>query len=116
MKSFQNRWLKINHEYIKKYIEKTGDKYIVVGDCYEQFDNGFVTYAVHPEYIFVYNVYGIGQAEEIERHLRDVAKKHGVGKVRFATKRNPTAFQRKFGAKVIGYILEVDVTEGGKDG
>lgn len=101
---------KIREEWIKKYLEKSGDDYVILDGVRVVVDDrhGFCTYEVFPhEMVFVYNVYGDGRFWE--KFLKEKARQAGCSVIRFATRRNPKAFIRRFNAKLVGYILEMEV-------
>lgn len=100
----------IKEEWIRKYLEKSGDDYVIwdgVGVAVDA-ERGFCTYEVFDgEMVFVYNVYGDGRFWE--KFLKEEARQANCPVIRFATRRNPKAFMRRFNAKLVGYILEVEV-------
>lgn len=101
---------KIKEEWIKKYLEKSGDDYVIWDGVKVAVDDkhGFCTYEVFDgEMVFVYNVYGDGRFWE--KFLKKEAKQANCPVIRFATRRNPKAFMRRFNAKLVGYILEMEV-------
>jgi len=94
---------------LEDYLQRSGD---TVEDMqYNQFlienDHGFATYSFTTTALILYNVYGDG--EYWDKYFYDLAKQHGKEKVMFGTKRNYKAFERKFGYKRVGYILEKEV-------
>lgn len=98
--------------WLEDYYRKSGDNHIVVGEgvSVAVTGHGFCTYAkdnIEQDVLFVFNCYGNGKYWE--QFLKEKAKELGCKKIRFATKRNPKAFERRFGAKLVGYILEVEV-------
>jgi len=99
-------------EWLIDYIARTGvsrisfDKVVVLKD-------GFFTFSVRNDYLVILDGYGNGK--RIEQVCMKIAKSRGLKKIRFFSRRNPKAFVRKFGVKVIGktkegfYLFEKEV-------
>lgn len=91
---------------IEDYLNKSGDEYLS-GDHVIENEHGFLTYSVTPDCLFIINCYGDG--EYWDKVANDLAKEAGKDVVRFGTRRNPKTFERKYGYKTVGYILEKEV-------
>jgi hypothetical protein len=95
----------VPEEWVKKYLHKSGDAEIKPSTYRHACDKGFATWDVSDDSLIVLQVYGDGL------YWLDFFKKIGKDlglKITFGTRRNPKAWQRKFNAKVIGYIMEID--------
>lgn len=66
-----------------------------------------MSWSVHGDKLVAHQVYGDGVYWDT--YLNTLAQKLGLTKIMMATKRNPKAFERKFGFKLTGYILEKEV-------
>jgi len=88
------------------YLQRSGDKYID-GTNYVENEHGFASWELKPDCIHVIQVYGNG--EYWDEFFRQLAKDHGVDSYLFYTRRNPKAFARKFGAKTVQTIMQVEV-------
>lgn len=93
---------------LQKYFEKSGDTSIEPDNLIVT-DNGFATWTIDrsDNALVGLNVYGDGKYWE--EFGNELAKKLGCTKIRVATKRSPKAFVRKYGFKLVGYILEKEV-------
>jgi hypothetical protein len=92
---------------LQKYYEKSGDSFIYPDNLVVN-DHGFMTWTVDPEGTFLgLNVYGDGAYwDEFSQTL---AKHLGCKRIRFSTRRNPKVWEKKFGYKQVGYIMEKEV-------
>mgnify|MGYP000028643132 FL=1 len=88
------------------YMLRSGDKYID-GTNYVENEHGFASWVAKADCIHVIQVYGDGKYWD--RFFRELAKEHGVNSYLFYTRRNPKAFARKFGAKTVQTIMQVEV-------
>jgi len=88
------------------YMRKSGDTAIETDGLIEN-EHGFMSCKVLNETLVAYQVFGDG--EYWNGQLNEMAKDLGLRRIRMATIRNPKAFERKFGFKLIGYILEKEV-------
>lgn len=68
---------------------------------------GIAGYSFHGDSLFI-NIMS-GDAKELEWELIQIAKANGCTKLRAVTQRNPKAFARKHGAKLVGYIIEKEI-------
>jgi len=97
----------MNAEDIKQYLKKSGDVHISTDNLIKNI-KGFMSWRItKPDTLVLINVYGDGKywdAVSIE-----LAKQLGLKKIAFGTKRNPKAFERKYGYTHVGYILEKEV-------
>jgi len=88
------------------YMRRSGDKYID-GNGYIENEHGFASWVAKPDCIHVIQVYGDGKYWDA--FFRQLAKDRGVGSYMFYTRRNPKAFARKFGAKTVQTLMQVEV-------
>jgi hypothetical protein len=96
----------------QEYWDKSGDS-VVIPNNFTRNEHGFASYQIIEEgelILVVGNVYGDG--EYWSNHLNRVAVENGCRKMRFATRRNPDAWCRKFGFDCVGWILEKEVSYG----
>jgi len=63
-----------------------------------------MSYAVDGNRLVIIQCYGDGKYWD--NMATELAIKNKVDKIMFITKRNPQAFERKYGYKVIGYAME----------
>ena len=90
----------------ERYLDKSGDEEIFTDNLIEN-DQGFASWNIHRGKLVILNVFGAGQFWD--SFFVALAKGLGVNKITFGTRRNPKAFERKYGYKVVGYILEKEV-------
>ena len=88
---------------IKRYLEKSKDKHIEAENLIEN-EHGFMSWTTWEDYLVAIQVYGDG--DYWNQELNNLAKKLGYEKIMMATKRNYKGFERKFGFKLTGYVLE----------
>jgi len=97
----------ISQEDIKKYLKKSGDQFIYEDNIIVN-EHGFMSWMLDTDGAFVaLNVYGDG--DYWDSFIMQLAEKLGCTKARFATRRNPKTFEKKFGYKIAGYIMEKEV-------
>ena len=94
-------------EMLKDYFNKTGKVELSGTDCRYEKDKGFVTYQQQGTRLLVPDVYGDGlywlaKMEELARSLH-------CTKLIGGTTRNVKAYNKMFGTKIIGYILEKEL-------
>lgn len=93
----------MNEEDIERYLHKSKDKHIETENLIEN-EHGFMSWTTFEDYLVAVQVYGDG--EYWNRYLDELAKELGYDKILIGTKRNYKAFERKFGFKLTGYLLE----------
>ena len=87
------------------FMQRSGDRTITQVNYIEN-DQGFASYKIEGGVLHVIQVYGNGK--HWERFFRKVAKENNVKRAMFYTRRNPKAFERRFGAKVVQYIMMIE--------
>jgi len=92
-----------------RYLDKSGDERIFLTNLVEN-KNGFASYYIDGEYLQILNVYGNGKYWH--RYFNNIAIEYGCRALRFSTMRSAKALERSRGCKVIGHIMEVEVTNG----
>ncbi|MGC8869624.1 MAG: hypothetical protein ACP5PT_00840 [Brevinematia bacterium] len=100
---------KIPKDWLEHYYKKSGDTSLS-GDFLVLISNvGFFTFQhdTNENILYLHNVYGNGK--KLFEVVKEVKNKLKASKVIFATKRNFKTFERKYKAKVIGYIMELDI-------
>ena len=94
---------------LERYFEKSGDTEIITDNLIEN-EHGFASYFVNGDRLVICNVFGDG--EFWDAFFLDKARELGLKRVTFGTRRNYKAFEKKFGYKLTGYILEKEVYYG----
>ena len=93
-------------ECINEYLSKTGKLHIDGEIIYEE-AKGFMTYQVLGELFIIPDVFGDGKywlSIAIE-----MAKANNCTRLRGGTTRNVKAYNKFFGTKIVGYILEKEI-------
>ena len=93
-------------EQVQDYLKRSGDKQIYNINLIEN-EHGFLTWTVFEDMVYCLQAYGDGR--HWDNVLINLAKELGLPKVAFSTKRKPKSYERKYGYKVTGYILEKEV-------
>ena len=96
----------MNNKQIKEYLTKSKDTEIRLDNLVEN-EHGFMSWTEHDDALIALQVYGDGHYWNI--YLNELAKQLGYKKIIIGNKRNYKAFEKKFGFKLIGYILEKEV-------
>lgn len=96
----------IPKEWLLKFFEKSRDDKLIIKNLMVT-DKGFCSFDVHNDILVVFQLYGDGNYWK--KILIDFAKKIGCKKIKFGTQRNYKGFERKFGCKLVGYIMELEV-------
>lgn len=65
------------------------------------------SYYVQAGKLVIFTAYGNGKL--ILAHAKEEAKIKEASKIVFSTRRNPKAFERKFGFKQIGTVMELEI-------
>lgn len=91
---------------LQDYLNRSGDNEIINQNLIEN-EHGFMTWTADKESVIALNVYGDGKYWD--NVLVNLAKELGLNKIIFGTQRNFKAYERKFGYKLKGYILEKEV-------
>jgi len=98
-------------EMIKEYLKSTNkvslDKEVKI--LYEE-DKGFVTYIHTGDTLMVPDVYGNGLYWLVK--MEELAKSLHCTRLLGGTTRNVKAYNKMFGTKIIGYILEKEIVWG----
>lgn len=92
---------------LQDYFNRSGDNEIIPNCEYLVNDYGFMSYRVEKDTFIIVQVYGDGKYWD-EKANR-LAKQFGLIKIMFSTKRNPKTFERKYGYRVTGYVMEKGV-------
>lgn len=98
----------MNEKDTQKFLTKSGDPGISAAfdELFEN-DKGFISFRVTGDSLFIVQCYGDGRYWMDV--ARGVAKKLGLTKIQFTTRRNYRAFERRHGFKLIGYVMESEV-------
>lgn len=96
--------MEIPQEWIDKYYAKSGDIDLAPTKYGHVCEQGFANWNITPTAIVVVQCFGDG-AFWLDFFKKMTSKTDH--KIQFATRRNPKAWARKYGYKVVGYIMEV---------
>lgn len=99
----------IPSEWLETYFKKSGDRKLYPTEYSHICDKGFASWNVTADALMVVQLYGDGRWWH--GFFDEMAGNLGLP-IRFATTRNPKAWERKYGAKVVGYIMEVETWAG----
>lgn len=99
----------MTEEQIKQYLTKSGDSYIRTDNLVEN-EHGFLSWTVYDDALVALQVYGDGQYWD--SFLNELAKQLDLKTIKMGTRRDYRAFEKKFGFKLTGYILEKEVNYG----
>lgn len=91
---------------IQDYLNRSKDDYIIPIN-YTENENGFITYRIIKDKVVVINCYGNGKYWQ--EFIENLARKHNISKIIITTKRNYKPFIKKYGGKLVGYILEKEI-------
>ena len=92
------------------YLKKSKDDKIYWQDGISITDgNNFAVYKVNGNKFVIIHLFAIHNGRIWIEKLREIAKANKCDKFIFYTKRNPRAFAKFTGAKIIAYVLEGDV-------
>ena len=102
----------IPREWLDEYLRKSGDDKLSPGNLVV-LPYGFVIWNINDDgdllLSHVYVAKGKGNGRKMDEFTKSLARRIGAKKIVFATRRNPVGFMRKYGYKVIGFILEKEV-------
>lgn len=93
------------------YMERTGDR-TIVNTNYTENEHGFASYKIEKDKLHVIQVYGDGKYWE--SFFRKLAKEKGIKQAMFYTRRNPKAFARRYGAKVVQTLMIIEEKPNGR--
>lgn len=93
-----------NEEHLD-FLHRSGDRTITQTN-YTENDHGFVSYKIEGNTLHVIQVYGDGK--HWEKFFRKLAKEQGIKRAMFYTRRNPKAFQRRYGAKIVQTVMMIE--------
>lgn len=99
----------IIEQWIKHYEKHANQPFQLLSNDKLLFDeeHGFTTYRVVGDMFYVGCVCGNGDYwQEVHNKL---AKENGCTKIKTGTYRNPKPIMRKYGYRIVGYILEREV-------
>ena len=96
----------ISQEDYEDYMERSGDEQFFMDNLVEN-EHGFCSYKIAHGNLICFSAYGDG--EHWDNFLMSKAKESGCKKYMITTRRNPKVFERKYGFKIAGYILEKEV-------
>lgn len=99
-------------EWLEFFESKTGCRELELYENERVFfhpDYGFLTCYVHDDVLELH--YGCGDGKLWAKIVKEIMREKGLKKVRFFTKRNPKAWQRKYGARIRAYYMEADIDD-----
>ena len=91
------------------YLQRTGDRTITQTN-YTENEHGFASYKIENDTLQVIQVYGDGSYWY--DFFEKLAKNHKCARVIFYTRRNPKAFERKYGMKVVQTLMMKELPNG----
>ena len=94
---------------LETFLLKSGDDEICEAEYAESDEHGFMTYNLLPDLGLMVIVQCYGDGVYWNDRATEIAQSHGFKSIKFATKRSPKGFERKFGYRVVGVILEREV-------
>jgi len=91
---------------VERFFEKSGDSMLYDTTYRHVMEDGFATWNIIDGAIVVVQAMGDGPFwfDFFTKMGRDLGMN-----IRFSTTRNPRAWSRKYGAKVIGHVMEIEV-------
>ena len=96
-------------EWVELFFRKSGDRALSEDLIYLPF--GFVQMDVRDNGKLLFVGQACGEGPKLSKFLDDVAKRLGCTRIQFMTYRNPKAWERSFGFKQVGYVLEREVKQ-----
>jgi len=96
----------MKEEWVEDYLARSGDTTIIDGEL-EENEHGFVVWRVVDDVFIAIQVYGDGRYWD--EWTTNKAKELGCSKMRCATKRNPETILKKYGGRVVSYLIERDI-------
>ena len=103
---FLSSYLEKSKETLEEFLEGTNR-----GRQIAEFkDLGWIEYSKHDNVLWIHTAYSCKPHKETVRiwnNLKQLAKDSECDRIQFTTLRNPKAFKRLFGAKIIEYKMEV---------
>lgn len=99
----------ITYEQWEDYLKRSKDpygKFYPAQNILSDDRHGFVTYDIIDDYILIHQMYGNGK--HWIAHVKAVAKQRKLSSIRWFTKRNPQAIEKRYGAKIEGYIMSME--------
>lgn len=87
------------------FMQRSGDITITQTNYIEN-SHGFASYKIEGDTLRVIQVYGDGK--HWERFFRKLAKENNIKRAMFYTRRNPKAFERRYGAKVVQTVMMIE--------
>ena len=101
-------------EWIEYYCQKTGSEGLELNsDELVLFhpEHGFIAYAIDKEKKILHSHYTCGDGKYWQKVYFSIMEQNGLRKLLGYTERNPKAWMRKYGGKIKGYYMEVDIDE-----
>jgi len=97
----------MNEEWVKDYLARSGDDEIATDCNLVENENGFIVWNRYKDQFVIINCYGNGRYWD--EWSNNKAKEIGCTTVFASTKRNPAPYLRKYGGKLVGYLMEREV-------
>lgn len=99
------------NDWADRYYEKTGENLLAhltpLSTVLFDPEHGVLVYEVHNDRLFVKQL--VGDGRHWEKVLSKLATTNGCVRIRMYTSRNPKCFERKYGYKQVGYVMEKEV-------
>lgn len=103
---------------IREYLERSGDKAFAWRLPLVEWPNGWLNYHVNTGVTDDKREFVIVQAQGRQAEIAAAARAHAAAleckRIIFATQRNGRAFERLTGGRIVGYLIELPMTESGQ--
>lgn len=105
--------MKTLDEWKAYYEQHSGGHFVQRAGCSLVYDpgKGFLTYEVMGDRFILWQVAGDG--EYWDRYSVSLARSLGCKAIVMQTRRDPSAFERKYGYRVTGFVMEKEVDNDG---
>ena len=102
--------VRIPKQWLEDFFRKSGDDELADGNVVV-LPFGFCVWDVNEDGdLLLLQVYATkGSGKRMNAYINELAKQIRAKKIVFVTKRNPKPFERKYGFKLVGYLLEREV-------
>ena len=103
---------KNQNEWLNWYVQHGGE-YDLQLENYEltlfHEEHGFIAFFIYDDVLELHHM--VGDGKFWQNILISIMQKEGLKTLRAFTRRNPKAWQRKYGGKITGYEMEISINE-----